>query len=78
MWMLAIVGGINSVVALYYYARIIRTMYLDAPVDGDPVMTIDLHNAVLVGILTLFTVVFGVYWAPVINLAERSVLFFAR
>jgi NADH-quinone oxidoreductase subunit N len=78
MWLLAVVGGVNSVIALYYYARIVRTMYLEAPIDGDPVMTVDMHNAFLVGVLTLFTVVFGVYWAPVINLAERSLLFFGR
>jgi len=75
MWTLAVVAGLNSVVALYYYARIVRTMYLDMPVDGDPVMTLDLHNSVLVGLLVVGTVVFGLYWAPVVSLAARSVLF---
>ena len=76
MWMLAIVAGINSVVALYYYARLIRTMYLDMPVDGDPVMSVDMHNSVLVGVLVVCTVVFGVYWAPVSSFAQRSITFF--
>lgn len=76
MWTLAVVAGLNSVVALYYYARIVRTMYLDQPVEGDPVMTVDLHNSVLVGALVVGTLVFGVYWAPLINLADRSVVFF--
>ena len=76
MWVFALVAGLNSVVALYYYARIVRTMYMDQPVDGDPVMTVDLHNSVLVGALALGTLIFGVYWAPVVNLADRSVVFF--
>jgi NADH-quinone oxidoreductase subunit N len=76
MWTLAVVAGLNSVVALYYYARIVRTMYFDQPVEGDPVMTVDLHNSVLVGALVVGTLVFGVYWAPLINLADRSVVFF--
>jgi NADH-quinone oxidoreductase subunit N len=75
MWTLAIVAGLNSVVALYYYARIVRTMFLDLPVDGDPVMSIDLHNSVLVGTLVVGTLVFGVYWAPVVSFAARSLLF---
>jgi NADH-quinone oxidoreductase subunit N len=75
MWLLAVVAGLNSVVALYYYARVVRTMYLDQPVTGDPPMAVDLHNTVLVGALVLGTLVFGIYWAPVINLAQRSILF---
>ena len=50
-------------------------MFLDAPVDGDPVMVLDMHNSVLVGALVVFTVVFGVYWAPVSAMAARSLLF---
>jgi NADH-quinone oxidoreductase subunit N len=78
MWLLAIVGGLNSVLALYYYARIVRAMYLDNPVDGDPVMKSDLPNSILIGVMALATVVFGVYWAPVIDFAERSLLFLGR
>jgi NADH-quinone oxidoreductase subunit N len=78
MWTLAVVAGLNSVVALYYYARIVRTMYLDLPIDGDPVVAIDGHSSFLVGVLMLATLVFGVYWAPVIDFAERSLLFVGR
>lgn len=78
MWVLAVVAGLNSVIALYYYARVIRTMYFDLPIDGDPVMKVDFHNSALVGVLTVLTVVFGLYWAPVVDFAERSLLFFGR
>jgi NADH-quinone oxidoreductase subunit N len=78
MWTLAVVAGLNSVIGLYYYARIVRTMYLDLPVDGDPVMAVDAHSFFLVGVLMLGTLVFGVYWAPVIDFAERSLLFVGR
>ena len=76
MWTFAVVAGLNSVVALYYYARIVRTMYMDQPLEGDPVMAVDLHNSILVAALVIGTLVFGVYWAPVVNLADRSLLFF--
>ena len=78
MWTLAVVAGLNSVIALYYYARIIRTMYLDLPVDGDPTMVADTHNSLLIGFLVLATIVFGVYWAPVIDFADRSLFFVGR
>jgi NADH-quinone oxidoreductase subunit N len=78
MWTLAVVAGLNSVVGLYYYARIVRTMYLDLPSDGDPAMAVDGHSFFLVGVLMLGTLVFGVYWAPVIDFAERSLLFVGR
>jgi NADH-quinone oxidoreductase subunit N len=75
MWVLAVVAGLNSVVALYYYARLLRTMYFDFPVGGDPVVSVDLHNSLLIAALVAGTLVFGVYWAPVADLAERSILF---
>jgi len=78
MWLLAVVAGLNSVVGLYYYARIVRAMYLDSPLDGDPIMHADLPNSILVGVMVLGTVVFGVYWAPVIDFAERSLMFVGR
>ena len=38
-------------------------------------MAVDWSNGALLGVLTVFTVVLGVYWAPVIALADRSVRF---
>jgi NADH-quinone oxidoreductase subunit N len=78
MWLLAVVGGLNSVIALYYYARIVKAMYLENPVDGDPIMTSDLPNSILIGVMVTGTVVFGVYWAPVVEFAEQSIQFWGR
>lgn len=76
MWTLALVAAANSVVGLYYYARIVRSMYLDAPVAGDPEIVVDRYNAVLAGALVVLTVTFGVYWAPVVDFADRSLVLF--
>ncbi len=38
-------------------------------------MALDWSNGALLGVLTVLTVVLGVYWAPVIALADRSVRF---
>jgi NADH:ubiquinone oxidoreductase subunit 2 (subunit N) len=33
------IGLLNSVVSLYYYARVVKVMFLDRPRPEDPVMT---------------------------------------
>ncbi len=73
---LALVGALNSVVSLYYYARIVRTMFLDQPSGDEETVVVDWSTGGLVGVLTIGTIVFGIYWIPVINLADRSVRFF--
>ena len=76
LYLLALVGFANTLVALYYYVRIIRTMFLDQPRGDEGVVVLDAHNAFLLYFLALPTIVLGLYWAPVIALAERSVRFF--
>ncbi|MCS6907260.1 MAG: hypothetical protein RML93_05185, partial [Anaerolineales bacterium] len=73
---LALVGILNSVVSLYYYARIIKTMFLDSPLGTDREVSLDIHNGSLLALLSVVTVVLGVYWAPVLSFADRSARFF--
>ena len=75
-YVLAVVGVINSVVSLYYYARVVRTMFLDFPEGNEAAVTVSLHNGALMWGLCAATIVLGVYWAPVIALADRSLQFF--
>ena len=75
-YFLALVGVINSVISLYYYARVVRTMFLDFPTGRELPVTVGAHNGVLMWTLSAATVVLGIYWAPVIALADRSLHFF--
>lgn len=75
-YFLAVVGILNSVVSLYYYARIVRTMFSDSPVGDERKVALDWHNGSLLALLSGATVVIGVYWAPLIDFADRSVRFF--
>jgi NADH-quinone oxidoreductase subunit N len=76
LYVLAAIGFANTLVALYYYARIVRTMFLDEPRGDEGVVALDAHNAFLLWFLAVPTIVLGIYWAPVIAVAERSVRFF--
>lgn len=70
-YVLAILGVLNSVVSLYYYANIVRTMFLEsAPVQE--AVPFNLYDKVLVTVLLVPVLLFGVYWSPVLKLTEIS------
>jgi len=76
LYFLALVGVLNSVISLYYYARVVRTMFLDLPEGDEAPVTVSMHNGALMWGLSAATIVLGLYWAPIIALADRSLQFF--
>jgi NADH-quinone oxidoreductase subunit N len=73
---LAIVGAINSVISLYYYVRIVRNMFLRDPEgDSSPIRFSAPQLAVLL-LLAIPTLVFGLYYSPIVELANASVIMF--
>jgi len=74
---LAIIGLLNSVVALYYYARVLKAMFLDKPGEEEKVATIRVspYYVVLLAMLVIPTLLLGVYWAPLADLTNHSVQF---
>jgi len=73
---LAVVGIINSVISFYYYARIVKMMFLqDAPEGlevkkGHPWMT------TVLTLLVIPTLILGVYWESIATFAQNSLKFF--
>ncbi len=64
---LAVVVGVNSVIALYYYANVAKTMWMDPVPDGDRApIRIPFSLAAALGVSVVVTVAFGVS-----NLATR-------
>lgn len=76
-YILAVVGIINSVISLYYYLQPIKTMFLDQPNGDEGSVTGEAWNYGLMGALAAATIAFGLYWTPVIALADRSLSFFS-
>jgi NADH-quinone oxidoreductase subunit N len=69
---LAVIGILNSVVGLFYYARIIREMFLSRPEDLAPVKVAPIcRNFILVSLIPI--IVFGIYWEPLASLANAAV-----
>lgn len=63
-------GVINSVVSLFYYARVVRAMYLTKGEEA-PVAVRTTWGTTIVA-LAVPTVVLGIYWAPIYDLVTVS------
>jgi NADH-quinone oxidoreductase subunit N len=70
---LAVVGVVNSAVSLYFYARIVVMMYMRPPAD-DAVFTASFAERLAIGACLAFTLVFGLYPQPIVDLSRRSIL----
>jgi len=71
---LAIAGIVNSAISLYYYARIIRYVYVEEPVAGLPTDRIRLNPASYGAIVAVLVVVLaaGLYPKSVLDFAFRA------
>lgn len=70
-WILASVGVVNSVVSLFYYARVVRAMYLTKPDIEAPIAVRRGWGATIIA-LAVPTVALGIYWAPIYDLMTVS------
>jgi NADH-quinone oxidoreductase subunit N len=75
---LAVVAALNSVVSLYYYAKIIKIMFLDFPNPEDKSMSLAVNDFTLMIPLTVATVVFGIYFSPLVQYTNQSLHFFVK
>lgn len=72
LW-LAVVGVINSVISLYYYAGVIRAMYL-VPPASEASLPEPAALQVALGITGLGTLIIGLYPQPIVDLARAALL----
>ena len=70
LYALAVMGVLLSVVGAYYYIRIIKLIYFDAPADRFEPMRVPL--VAVLGVNGLFVLFFFLYPAPLVNLAGAA------
>jgi NADH-quinone oxidoreductase subunit N len=70
---LALVGILNSIISLYYYARVLRYMFLREPVENASTLKTLPAEIVIVMALVIPTLLFGLYFTPLVDLANASV-----
>src|SRR5436190_12416817 len=69
--LLAVIGVVNSAVSLFYYARIIKAMYLEDSPDLRPLPIPAIYTGVLV-VLAVPILALGIYWAPLVRWAAAA------
>jgi len=70
---LAVIGVINSVVSLFFYAKIFRNMFLKTPEGDNSTFTSAPATMIIAYVLAFFTILFGLYFTPIVNWAQNSV-----
>lgn len=69
---LAVIGVLSSVVAAYYYLKIIKVMYFDEASAGELDKDVSLSVRVALGVCALVTVLFFLKPVPLVMLAEQA------
>jgi NADH-quinone oxidoreductase subunit N len=70
---LAVVAVLNSVVSLFYYAKIIRNMFLRGVDKEYEALSFSPMSIVLLLILVIPTLVLGIWYGPLLDWANKSV-----
>lgn len=73
---LAVVGALNSVISLYYYARVIRNVFLREPSEEKFDLKPGLAHTITILLLLVPTLLFGLYFSPVVSAATHAVQMF--
>ena len=74
---LVIIGGINSVISLYYYIRVVKVMYFDGEKSESLIHPSTMMTALLL-ITAVPTLIFGIYWTPLANWIHSSLVFYLQ
>jgi NADH-quinone oxidoreductase subunit N len=73
---LALIGVLNSVVSLYYYAKVIRNMWLRGIDNENTEIKFPISVQIFAVVLTAPLVYFGFFFTPIVHWAENSVRLF--
>ena len=71
LYWLAFIGIANSVVSLYYYMRVVKTMFFDAPSDQSAVPLSSKRLTTALAAMAIATVFFGLSWQWLSNITSN-------
>lgn len=73
---LAVIGVLNSVVSLAYYAKVFRNMWLRGVDSNSAPLKYSIYAQLLVYAFAIPTIYYGIFWSPLVFWAKSSVLMF--
>jgi NADH-quinone oxidoreductase subunit N len=74
-YVLAVIAGLNSVVALYYYLKIIQLMVFKPVVANDEIEGYSFKNQFILAGLTFPVIFLGIFWDGLMTMAGNAKLF---
>jgi len=75
----AVVGVVTSAIAAFFYLRVLVVMYMEERTAVSTPRS-EAHTGLAKGVVAisaLATLVLGLYWSPLIDIAERATFFFS-
>jgi len=72
-WPLMVVLVLTSVIGLFYYLRIVVTLFSDVPEQQFSMQELERGGAFVLGGLAVLLIGFGVYPAPLLNLIRATI-----
>jgi NADH-quinone oxidoreductase subunit N len=73
---LAVIAILNSVIALYYYVKVFRNMFIRNKEVNNNAIEYPLINKIVLLLFIIPTLVFGLYFTPIVSWAQASVKIF--
>jgi len=67
----ALIAVLNSVVSLYYYIRVLKHMFISDSETETPEIKTSASEIVFILILVIPTLIFGVYFSPMVDFAQN-------
>lgn len=74
-YVLAIIAGLNSVVSIYYYLKIVRLMILKDSESNEGVEGFSIANQLIIVSLTVPVLALGIFWEKILNFAINAQLY---
>ncbi len=73
---LVVLAGVMTIVSLFYYMRVVRNMFLVQPEEKQSGIQFDIGSKAILLVLLVPTLLFGVYFTPVLEFAKMSIQMF--
>lgn len=73
IWLVA-TAGLASIIALFYYIRVVRTMFLETPKEGAGSVLLDKEEVAMLVVLLIPVLLLGVYFAPLVSWVRSALV----
>jgi NADH-quinone oxidoreductase subunit N len=70
-----VIGALASTVAAFFYLRVMVVMYMQEPDEHSARVSIEPVAAGVITVTAIATLVFGLAWGPLFNMAEKATLY---